>query len=180
MTGIFLCTRNYLSIPEGVSVATVALMGWMWRLRAGWDEHLALGSFRQDPRALRPARRKAVRQSEEDRAEVRTGSRNRRKSVGAVCVTRRTSRPALLRRLRSRNPSLLACPGNGITVSTNGEAMPTLALLPSREKVARNAPDEGAFAATTQLHQTHPSPVTHYVSATLSLKGRGKNALPTG
>lgn len=49
--------------------------------------------------------------------------------------------------------------------------MPTLALLPSREKVARNAPDEGAFAATTQLHQTHPSPVTHYVSATLSLKG---------
>ena len=23
----------FLSIPEGVSVATVALMGWMWRLR---------------------------------------------------------------------------------------------------------------------------------------------------
>ena len=159
-------------IPEGISVATVALMGWMWRLRAGWDEYPALGSFRQDPRALGPARRKAVRQSEEDRAEVRTGSRNRRKSVGAVCVTRRTSRPALLRRLRSRNPSLLACPGNGITVSTNGEAMPTLALLPSREKVARNAPDEGAFAVITHIsvnHTPHPP-----LRSSLSLKGRGK------
>ena len=107
MTDIFLYARNDLSIPEGVLVMTVALMGWMWRLRAGWDEYPALGSFRQDPRALRPARRKAVRQSEEDRAEVRTGSRNRRKSVGAVCVNRRTTRPALLRRLRSRNPSFL-------------------------------------------------------------------------
>ena len=148
----------FLFIPEGVLVMTVALMGWMWRLRAGWDEYPALGSFRQDPRALRPARRKAVRQSEEDRAEVRTGSRNRRKSVGAVCVTRRTSRPALLRRLRSRNPSLLACPGNGITVSTNGEAMPTLALLPSREKVARNAPDEGAVQDRAEMAEPYPSP----------------------
>ncbi|MGB3140306.1 MAG: hypothetical protein WBB16_05895, partial [Aestuariivirga sp.] len=59
-----------------------------------------------------------------DRAEVRTGSRNRHESVGAVCVNRRTTRPALLRRLRSRNPSLLSTPGNGITVSTKGEAVP--------------------------------------------------------
>ena len=51
-----------LFIPEGVLVMTVALMGWMWRLRVWWDEHWIPGSFRQDPRALRPARRKAVRQ----------------------------------------------------------------------------------------------------------------------
>jgi len=44
----------FLSIPEGVSVMTVALMGWMWRLRIERDERLVLGSRREGPWALRP------------------------------------------------------------------------------------------------------------------------------
>src|SRR5689334_6516320 len=46
------------SIPEGVSVATVALMGWMWRLRSERDERLVPGSRREGPWALGPARLK--------------------------------------------------------------------------------------------------------------------------
>jgi hypothetical protein len=124
---------------------TVALMGWMWRLRAGWDEYPALGSFRQDPQALRPARRKAVKQSEEDRAEVRTGSRNRRKSVDAVCVTAGRHDRHFCVGCVHATLRFLTTPGNGITVSTPGiavgEAVPGahskvnhLLLLSSRRK----------------------------------------------
>ena len=60
----------FLSIPEGVSVATVALMGWMRRLRIERDERLILGSPGAALRTLGSVRRKAVRQSRRDRAEV--------------------------------------------------------------------------------------------------------------
>jgi hypothetical protein len=52
-------------------------------------------------------------------------------------------------------------------------------LLPSREKVGRKLRSfyktAGMRGCPTQTNdQPYPSPVTHFVSATLSLKGRGE------
>ena len=53
----------------------------------------------------------------EPEAEIAT------KAWAQFASTAGLTRPALSRRLRSRNPSLLLGPGNGITVSTKGEAL---------------------------------------------------------
>ena len=77
-------------------------------------------------RTLGSARRKAVRQSVEDRADVQfqrqkpPQKRGRGLRVTAGLTDRQTCES-----LRPRNPSLLLTPcGNGITVFTPGEAMP--------------------------------------------------------
>ena len=63
--------------------------------------------------------------SPQGRAEVRTlEAETAAKAWAQFASTAGPPRPALSRRLRSRNPSLPACPGNGITVFNPGEAMP--------------------------------------------------------
>ena len=100
-------------------------MGWMWRLRAGVRRSPALpGVSGKIRRTLRPARRKAVRQSErktgpkyEPEAEIATkawaqfastaGPHDRHFRVGCAHATLRFSQ---------------SYPGNGITVSNPGRS----------------------------------------------------------
>jgi hypothetical protein len=73
-------------------------------------------------------------------------------------VTSRTTRPALLRALRPRNPSLPSLPGNGITVSTIGGALSQAVPFSPRGRRWRNAPDEGAVPDKVELLEPYPSP----------------------
>ena len=61
----------------------------------------------------------------DDEAEVRTGSRNRRESVGASCATQPDDTTGILASFASTQPfASLPTTGNGITVSTPGGALP--------------------------------------------------------
>ena len=119
---------TFLFTPEGVSVMTVALMGWMWRLRVACDEHSAPGSFRFALGTLGSPRRKAVRQSPSDRAEAWTGvSKNRHESVGAGFAPFAGPHDRRLSwKFAPTQPfATLTTPENGMTVFTTGRALST-------------------------------------------------------
>ncbi len=122
----------FLSIPEGVSVATVIIDGVdvapadlsetnAWYSGAGGR---ALGHY--DPMRLKWLNNpsgKPQTPCDLGLCKIFPEAKTAAKAWAQFASHRRTTRPAFLRRLRSRNPSLLACPGNGITVFTPGGAM---------------------------------------------------------
>jgi hypothetical protein len=101
-------------------------MGWMWRLRIVRDERLILGSPGAALRTLGSARREAVRQPAGVADVQFQGQKPPQKRGRGLRVTAGLTDRHTCESLRPRNPSLLShYPGNGITVFTPGEAMPT-------------------------------------------------------
>ncbi len=122
----------FLSIPEGVSVATV-ISRWGGCGACGFGETFirhpgaggrALGHY--DPMRLKWLNNpsgKPQTPCDLGLCKIFPEAKTAAKAWARISRHSRTTRPAFCESLRPRNPSLL-CPGNGITVFTPGEAVP--------------------------------------------------------